>query len=177
MLYVMACLLERFDVIDVEQVVVVVVLEHHVLALDQGLLAARVDRVLRGAEVQVDRVVAEAVRGPVEGHAQAVLVARQHLDVVDRVAGARVGRGRARAVGLDAEHAVFQALAGRVVDQRDLVARVGGEAVVVVPRRHVELDVGRVELEPVGPALLVERAGLGVEKGSQGFVAQHDSTP
>ena len=48
----------------------------------------------------------------------------------------------------------------RVVDQRDFVVRIGRELVVVVPRRHEELDVVGIEREPIGPALLVERARL-----------------
>ncbi|MPM45421.1 hypothetical protein SDC9_92108 [bioreactor metagenome] len=55
--------------------------------------------------------------GPVEAQIHLVIVLRQDLDVGDRPVVSRVRCGRTGAVGLDAEHPVFQPLLVRVVDQ------------------------------------------------------------
>ena len=54
--------------VDVDDVVDVVVLQHHRLAPDQRLLTGEVDRVERGPVVRVDGLVPEVHGVPVEPH-------------------------------------------------------------------------------------------------------------
>jgi len=70
--------------------------------------------------------------------------AGQQLDVVDIVAGARLRRRCAGALGLDAEHPVFQAITARIEDQGYLAMWIFGQLVVVVPGRHPVFDIGRI---------------------------------
>ncbi|MCY1542330.1 hypothetical protein D9M68_780730 [compost metagenome] len=109
-----------------------------------------------------------AERVPVETHGAGVAVHVQQFDVAQVVAGARVRHGGAGALGLDAEHAVFQALAARVIDQRDLALRVGDQPAVVVPARHPELHLRVVALDPFVPRFIVEQARLAVQEGPDG---------
>jgi hypothetical protein len=105
-------------VVDVDDVVDVVVLEHDLLPLDLRLRPGEIDRVVRRAEIGVDVLVAVVEREPVEPDLQHVAVLRQDLDVRDVVAGAGLGQaGGARPVGLDPEDPVLQAAAVVVVDQ------------------------------------------------------------
>nr|GEU28163.1 hypothetical protein [Tanacetum cinerariifolium] len=112
-------------VVDIDHLVDVVVLQHHVLVRNARRGCGKVDLVAHHAEVAVVGLVAVAQRVPVEAHGRAVAVDALDLHVGDVVAGAGVGHGGARPVGLDAEHAVFQALARGVEDQRDLALRIG----------------------------------------------------
>ncbi|MNL54297.1 hypothetical protein D3C87_1776180 [compost metagenome] len=84
------------------------------------------------------------------------------------MAGARVRNGGAGALGLDAEHAILQALAGRVIDQRDLALRVGDQLAVVIPAGHPELCVGVVARKPCVPLFVIQQPCLAVQEGLDG---------
>src|SRR5574338_1241916 len=165
------------DVIDVEHVMDVIVLQYHVLALDQRLVTTGVESVAGGAEVDVDDVVAEAVGRPVEAQVHRLVVLGQDLDVRDCPVVTGIGGGSAGAVGFDAEYAVFETLPARVVDQRYLVVRIGGELVIVVPRRHVEVHVVGVARQPVFPPFFGLRAGFLEQERLNGFIRQHHLPP
>src|SRR6478736_5682728 len=75
------------DVVDVDDLTHVVVLQHHLLGLDQRLLAAQVEGVETAAEVAVGCLVAKAQGVPVEANLAAALALRDDFDVADVVRG------------------------------------------------------------------------------------------
>jgi len=151
-------------VVHVDDLVDVVVLQDDILVQDQRLCAGKVDDVARHAEVAVVALVAMAQRMPVETHRADGAVLAFQLDVGDVMAGARVRHGGAGTLGLDAEDAVFQALAGRVEDQRNLALRIGDQGVVIVPGRHPELCIRVIAIEPVVPLFVVQQAAFAVQE-------------
>src|SRR5258708_32126071 len=76
----------------------------------------------------------------------------------------RRGCARARPLGLYTEYAILEPVATGIVDQGNLGLRVFDEAVVVVPGRHPEAGVGRVEGQPWIPILIVQGAGFALKK-------------
>ena len=103
-------------------------------------------------------------RVPVQTHLQRAVGLLGNAHVVDQVQGARHRRGRGGFAGAQAEHAVFQARAVGVVDQRHLALGVLGVDVFGIPLRQVEFAL-RVEQLHVGvPVLGVAQFGLAVEE-------------
>ncbi|MNR12505.1 hypothetical protein D3C85_1288660 [compost metagenome] len=94
---------------------------------------------------------------------QLAVIALDNAHVADLVQGARHRDGRGGLAGADAEHAVFQARAVAVVDQRHAAFRVGGVGVLGLPLRQVVLAL-LVEQVQVGvPVLGIAQGGFGVE--------------
>src|SRR5450830_1363135 len=155
------------NMININDLVDIVVLEYHLLAGDQRLSASDIKAIERGSEVGIRGLVAMAEGVPVETQFDFSPVATQHLQVGDQVRGAWLRGAGAGAFGLDPEHAVFQAIAVGVVDQRDLALRVFGQAVVVIPGRHPELRLRAIALQPFVPLAVVEQPGLAVEEIQQ----------
>src|SRR5918995_7183027 len=90
------------EVVDVDDVVDEVVLQHHGLAPDERRGPGEVDRVERRAVVRVDGLVPEVHGVPVEPDVDQVAAALDDLDVGDVVAPPRLGqRRRTRAPGGD----------------------------------------------------------------------------
>src|SRR3712207_802406 len=99
----------RSEVVDVDDVVDVVVLQHHGLAPDERRGPGEVDRVERRPVVGVDGLVPEVHGVPVEPDVDQVAAALDDLDVGDVVARARLGdRRRAGGLGGNPEEAVLQ---------------------------------------------------------------------
>src|SRR6266478_901035 len=106
------------EVVDVDHMVDVVVLQDHLLALDQRLRSRGVERVEGGAEIGVHRLIAVAEGHPVEAQLADTAALREDLDIADvvRCPGLRHA-GRTRPLGPDAEDSVFQAALVPVPDQ------------------------------------------------------------
>src|SRR5690606_14738720 len=88
----------------------------------------------------------------------------EDFEVADVVRGPGVRNAGTGALGLDAEHAVFQTTAAAVPDQRDFALRVGGQLVVITPGRHPEGDIFGIQRQPAVPVLVVQKAGFAVQK-------------
>src|SRR5260370_22460320 len=117
--------LARSDVIDVDHVVDVVVLQHYLFPGDCEVLARGIDRVERGAEISVGRLVTEAQRKPVEADLDKTVADFQQLHISDVVRRSRLGQaGSARALGPNAEDSILGSLLRAVPDQRDFALRV-----------------------------------------------------
>src|SRR5215471_7812694 len=118
------------DVVDVDYVMDVVVFQHYLFPGDRGALARCIDRVERGAEISVGRLVAEAQREPVEAHLGKAVADFEQLHVGDVVRGPRLGQtGRARTLGADPEDPILKALFGAVPNQRNLALRIFGQGI------------------------------------------------
>ena len=136
----------RLDVVDVDDVTDVVRLQDDLFLLDDRARTGDIQRVEAGAIEQVGVVVAHAGGMPVEAHFERRAGLAQDLDVADVVRRTRIRDGGRGTVGPDAEDAVFEAGAARVVDQRDGGLRIVGQLAIVVPGGHPVLDILSVEL-------------------------------
>ncbi len=89
MLWVMAA---RSDMVDVNDVVNVVVLQHDFFAADQRLIADGIQGVEGSPEIGIGGLVAEALRRPVEAELHEATHLFQNFHIADVVAGARLPR-------------------------------------------------------------------------------------
>src|SRR5215471_3985016 len=157
------------DVVDVDHLVDVVALENDFLRNDLRFAAARIERVEGDAEEAVRLLVSMAQRVPVEAQVNFPITLLHDLDVRDVVAGPRLRSARARALGLDPEDAVLQPIASGIIDQRDMLLRILDQLIVIVPGRHPETGLGRVELYPLVPLPVVQKARLAIKEGPNRF--------
>ena len=87
--------------VDIDHLVDIVALENDLLRNDLRFAAARIERVEGGAEETVRFFVAMAQRVPVKAQVNFPITLLHDLNVGDVVAGPRLRRACARALGLD----------------------------------------------------------------------------
>src|SRR4051794_23969520 len=79
------------DVVDIDHVVNVVILQNDLLIFDQRLIARKIERVERCAEVGVYGLVAEIERGPVEPQLAGTVLLLDDFHIGDVVRCPRLG--------------------------------------------------------------------------------------